>query len=364
MMKQNKGKLLISSLVILLPAAIGLLLWDALPEQIAIHWGLQGTADSRTLRGLVVFAPPVILLVFHWICLLITAADPRNRNQSPKALGMLFWIVPLLSLYTGGLIYGTAFGMPFHTGKPISLLIGFLFLLLGNYFPKCRQNSTLGIKIKWTLENEENWNQTHRFGGRVWVGGGLLLLLSVFLPVSAFHAVFLLILLFIAFAPMIYSYLYHRKQVREGTAISRDGGKCGQSSSSFSRLSGILSAVTLIAVGILLFSGTIQVRYDDTSFTIEASYWPDLTVSYEDIEAAELRSQDTPGSRTYGFGSLRLLMGTFRNDEFGSYTRYSYTGGGSCIVLTVAGQTLVIGGESEEATQAIYEELMTRVPLP
>ena len=44
-----------------------------------------------------------------------------------------------------------------------------MFLLLGNYLPKIKQNNTLGIKISWTLTNEENWNKTHRFAETIWI---------------------------------------------------------------------------------------------------------------------------------------------------------------------------------------------------
>ncbi|MBO7171229.1 MAG: DUF1648 domain-containing protein, partial [Clostridia bacterium] len=46
MIKQNKWKILISSIVILLPMLFGLIMWDRLPEQMAIHWGLAGEADG------------------------------------------------------------------------------------------------------------------------------------------------------------------------------------------------------------------------------------------------------------------------------------------------------------------------------
>lgn len=51
----------------------------------------------------------------------------------------------------------------------VPVLLGLLFLWVGNYFPKLRRNRTLGIKVSWTLGNEENWNRTHRFAGKVWV---------------------------------------------------------------------------------------------------------------------------------------------------------------------------------------------------
>ena len=82
----------------------------------------------------------------------------------------------------------------------------------------------------------------------------------------------------------------------------------------------------------------------EEAFTIEASYWTDLTVAYETIDAIEYRDQDDPGTRISGLGGAKLLAGSFRNDEFGSYTRYSYTGCDACIVINADGKILVLNG--------------------
>ena len=64
--------------------------------------------------------------------------------------------------------------------------------------------------------------------------------------------------------------------------------------------------------------------------------------------------------RTFGFGSARLLMGQFKNDEFGTYTRYSYTKCDSCVVLISGENVLVLSGPDEDATREIYEELTAK----
>ena len=46
MIKENKRILIITSLIILLPVLVGLLLWHQLPEQIPVHFNSEGVADS------------------------------------------------------------------------------------------------------------------------------------------------------------------------------------------------------------------------------------------------------------------------------------------------------------------------------
>ena len=127
------------------------------------------------------------LLAAHWLVLLIVFSDRRNReNQSRKAVGMIFWVIPFVSLLMGGVAVMIEQGVS-SAGALSSLMalgFGLLLLLLGNYMPKFRQNSFMGIRVKWTLENEANWNATHRFGGKVWVAGGFACMAGTLLPVG------------------------------------------------------------------------------------------------------------------------------------------------------------------------------------
>ena len=184
MIKKNKLKLLISSIVILLPVIAGLILWNRLPERMATHWGITGAADGFSSKPFAVFAMPLFVLAVHWICVIVTAADPKNKNQTQKAVSLVFWICPFVSLFSGAVIYAAAFGMNFSINILLPVITGLIFIVIGNYLPKCKQNYTVGIKVIWALENEENWNATHRFGGKVWVIGGVLLMLCVFCQVQ------------------------------------------------------------------------------------------------------------------------------------------------------------------------------------
>ena len=66
-----------------------------------------------------------------------------------------------------GIMYRAAFGKEFDLAFFMPAMLGVMFIFIGNYLPKVKQNRTLGIKISWALNNEENWNKTHRFGGKV-----------------------------------------------------------------------------------------------------------------------------------------------------------------------------------------------------
>jgi uncharacterized membrane protein len=109
------------------------------------------------------------------------------------------------------MVYCNAMGVELDVLKIGFLVIGVLFLILGNYLPKCKHNYTIGIKIPWTLASEENWNATHRFAGKVWVAGSILLLFCAFLPVAGTIWIAFCIMLVLVVLPTLYSYLYSRK---------------------------------------------------------------------------------------------------------------------------------------------------------
>lgn len=216
MLKKNKWKIVVSSIIILLPILVGLLLWDKLPDTMATHWGTDGEANGFSSKAFVVFGMPFVLLAFHLICLLATNLDKKQINQSMKALGLIFWMIPAVSWFALGIIYSAALGANIDVVRLMPVVMGAAFIVIGNYLPKTKLNRTLGIKIKWTLESEENWNKTHRLCGKLWVIGGIIILLTVFLPETAIAFTVTAIIIALVIAPIAYSYSLARKQRRVG----------------------------------------------------------------------------------------------------------------------------------------------------
>ncbi len=332
----HKGQLILSSLVTLLPALAG--------------WRLAWEAAA--------------MLAAHWLVLLITFSDRRNReNQSRKAVRLIFWIMPAVSLLTGGVTALLQRGVQSASTLSTAMTMGFglLFIVLGNYMPKFRQNSFMGIRVKWTLESEANWNATHRMGGKVWVAGGFACLAGAMLPVKAMGAVFPVVLVTVALAPIVYSYYYSKTQPAAEKTVSAPLPLWQKRAA---RL--IVAAVAVIAVWVFL-AGSAKIVYEDASFTVEASGWQDLTLSYSDIAAVDyLPAEEVPegGIRTYGLGNLRVSFGHFSNEAYGDYIRYTYDSCRDCVRLTTAGgRTVLLNGPDQPATRAIFDQLRARTGL-
>ena len=209
MIKKNWKTLVITSIVILTPILLGLLMWEKLPEKIPVHWNAAGEVDGWAGKPFGVFGMPLIMLAFQWLCVALTGTDPKQKNHSEKVLHLVFWIIPVLELVLFSMTFVTALGTEVPMDVVMSLFMGLLFVVIGNYLPKCKQNYTIGIKISWTLDSEENWNRTHRFAGRIWVIGGLVIMVA---GCFTFWAVFAATLPMVI-VPVLYSYALHRKGI-------------------------------------------------------------------------------------------------------------------------------------------------------
>ena len=210
MIKKNLKVLIITSIVILLPMVAGLVLWNRLPEQVPFHWNAAGEVDGWASRPVAVFVPSAMMLALQWLCMVVTSADPKKQNHPEKVKVLVLWLIPVITVFISALMYVSALGGSVRVETLMPILLGLVFVAIGNYMPKCKQNYTIGIKIPWTLASEENWNRTHRFAGWVWVGGGVVMLLSGFLGIFWLTLVPAIIMVAV---PLIYSYILHKKGI-------------------------------------------------------------------------------------------------------------------------------------------------------
>ena len=212
MMKKINLKLLIlTSILTLLPILVGVILWKDLPASLPSHFGLDGQADGFSSKLEVVFLIPLVMLGLHFFAVVVTSLDPKASHVSPKMKTLVYWLVPFISGLVQLSIYGAAFGLIGNSTRIGLVMVGIVFLVVGNYLPKTKQNYTVGIRLPWTLDSEENWNKTHRLAGRLWVLGGLIILVNGFLSWAVFY-VFFGVLLVMVLVPIFYSYWISRGQ--------------------------------------------------------------------------------------------------------------------------------------------------------
>ena len=358
-LKENKGKIILSTLLTMVPMLIGLILWNQLPDSMTTHWGADGVANGSTGKAFVVFGIPAIMAAMNLLCMLATNLDPKQAQQNKKALGIIFWIMPMISLGCCGMMYAIALGKAVDAVLLMPLVMGVMFLFIGNYMPKIKQNSTLGIKIYWTLHNEENWNKTHRLAGKVSMVAGFAVLLSVLLPAKFMILAILVATLAMVLVPMAYSYWIYRQHKAQGICYVAPATNKSQKTAAWASV--LLGIAVLGVVAVLMFTGDVSYTCGDTALRIEANYVNGLELPYEDIDSIELLDSFDVGARMMGYGSPRLSMGAFQNDRFEGYTLYSYNSCESMILIFSDGKALAFNCQTAEETAALYQSILAKM---
>lgn len=172
--KKEWIKIIIAMLLCFIPEIYGTIVYHKLPEKIASHYNFNWEPDQYLPKAFVIYGIPAIMAVIELLCCTIIRFKSEVEKQSKAAKEILIWIIPIITVFSMTWIIATEQGLDFPKIKLVMVFLGLLFIITGNYLPKTRRNWILGIRLPWTLVDDENWNYTHRVSGFVWVLGGTI----------------------------------------------------------------------------------------------------------------------------------------------------------------------------------------------
>ena len=150
-MKKYK-ELIITTIICLLPMAVGAYFYGELPQQLPVHWGSEG-ANGWAPKAMACFGLPAIMAGLNLLVHVLLENDPKKRNYSPVIKRFGQWLIPVLGLVCMTVIISAGLGHEVAVDTMMPALVGLLFVVMGNYLPKCKQNYTIGIKCPWTLHS-------------------------------------------------------------------------------------------------------------------------------------------------------------------------------------------------------------------
>ena len=208
-----------STIVVLLVALPLVYLWKVyplLPAVIPTHFGLDGKPNGYTEKQAILWTVLFISFLSIGIYLLIRYLprfDPKKTasQSSGNMQKIAIAVVALMSAVIISLLYSSMHGtMSFN--RLFRPLMGIFFFIVGNFMHNIKPNYFVGIRIPWTLENEDNWRATHHMGSKLWVAGGILITIcSPFLSGKTGEYFFEAAILVLAIIPIIYSFVYFKK---------------------------------------------------------------------------------------------------------------------------------------------------------
>ena len=203
--------------VVALPFIYLAYIWNKLPEKVPIHWNIKGEIDRFGNKSELLLIPILLPLLIYIILLIIPKIDPKNRirKMGNKYQQMKILLTTFMSILALFIIY-SAKNQSFANNNYIVLLIGLVYIILGNYLKFIKVNYFIGIRTPWTLESEIVWEKTQKLGGKIWfIGGILIVFLSLLLDKQLAFILFIIITVIIIVTPVIYSYLLYKKIVEK-----------------------------------------------------------------------------------------------------------------------------------------------------
>ncbi|MBP5749794.1 MAG: DUF1648 domain-containing protein [Firmicutes bacterium] len=209
---KNKKEIVLTTAICLLPMAAGAILYSRLPDTIATHFDVNGQPDGWSGKAFAVFGLPAIIAAINLFMHFALRTDPKRQNMNPALRNIAIWTVPVVSVLTNAMVLSNALGYTSRIELILPLLVGVLFIAIGNYLPKTKQSFTMGIRLPWTLASEENWNRTHRLAGFLWVAGGIAMIALTLLHLWVFWLM-LVIITALVLVPTFYSYSLYKKGI-------------------------------------------------------------------------------------------------------------------------------------------------------
>ncbi len=207
--------------IALLPLVYLLIIWTQLPEEIPMHYGINGNVDrygNKAELMIVMLLMTGVSIGTYALVTNIHKIDPKQAKKNP--------IDRFQKIASGVVLFMTIINLVIviNSGKPelkimdkvLLPCIGLLFMFLGNYMYNIKPNYFVGIRVPWTLDNDEIWKKTHQLAAVLFFIGGLVMIIVALM--SSFMIAIITVLalsIIVSIIPMFYAYSLFKKLPKE-----------------------------------------------------------------------------------------------------------------------------------------------------
>jgi uncharacterized membrane protein len=212
----KKMHLMFCGLLILASLALTLAVYPQLPENIPMHWNINGEVDGYGSRwSLLLIGPGLMTFMALLLAALPKISPERFKVDSfEDVYGYVAVLVTASMGYFQAIMIWAALSPQLDMGKAVIGGVAVLIGLIGNVMGKVRRNYWLGIRTPWTLSSERVWYATHRLAAKLMVGGAVVCLIGMVAGMPA--PVGLVLIVLATLAPAVYSLLYYKQLERSG----------------------------------------------------------------------------------------------------------------------------------------------------
>jgi uncharacterized membrane protein len=210
-MKKNTPNLLLALIILAIPFGYAAYVYPSLPSTIPTHFNIRGEADGFGGKDSIFLGPGIMSAVGLFTFFLLSNIknfDPKRFKSEDDGMFKKFALFMVLFMSIMGLIITySATGAKINITKLLLPFLGMVFAIMGWYMPKLHQNYFAGFKLPWTLENVDNWNETHKLAGKVWLYGGMVQAIgTLVLPSVPAFIVFITSIAVMVIIPSVFSY--------------------------------------------------------------------------------------------------------------------------------------------------------------
>ncbi len=200
--------------ILILPFILIALYWNAIPDQIPLHWNMRGEVNRWGSKSSV-FDAPLINIGIAFLLYYLPRIDPLKSNYAlfPRAYRMVRLVIAAFLFAIFLMTISSALGLGIDPNMFVYIAVPLLFLVVGNFMRNFRQNFFAGIRTPWTLVNQQVWEQTHKFAAWLWTGGSLVIIIIRLLAGrwEYFPYVFMGYIGVLIVIPIVMSYIYFRR---------------------------------------------------------------------------------------------------------------------------------------------------------
>ena len=215
-MKKSTPNLLIALVLIAIPFGYAAFIYSSLPATIPIHFNYKGEADGFGGKDSIFLGPGILGAVSLFTFFLLSNIknfDPKRVKEEDDGMFKKFAILMVAFLSLLSLIITISANSPaINVTKLLLPAIGLFLAFIGWMMPKLHQNYFAGFKLPWTLENVDNWNETHKVAGKVWLYGGIFqAITALILPNKWGFICFMIAVVVMVIIPTVFSYRMYKR---------------------------------------------------------------------------------------------------------------------------------------------------------
>lgn len=216
-MNRHLKQYIVAYVILALSCMISIYSFLVLPETLIVQWGIDHQLSNDMPRDIFAMGYPPFAFFMTWLMIFVMN-KPLNKHDDKQSRSVLAYVAVMIGFISIAtqfwIVLANATDVKITAGLFVSFLFAGVLILLGNIMGKIKPNKYVGFRVGWTMNSDENCLATHRFGGKMMMISGLMMLIGTFVSDNNIWMIINIVLWWILglSAPFIYSYMMFKKQ--------------------------------------------------------------------------------------------------------------------------------------------------------